>query len=45
MDILFMSIFEKKDRILITFFPASFHLAGLEFYYIGKLQNKYILKE
>ncbi len=30
MDILFMSIFKKKDRIFTTFFPAFFlfHLAG-----------------
>ena len=30
MDILFMSFFKKKDRILTSFFPASFHLAGLK---------------
>ena len=29
MDILFMSFFKKKDRILTSFFPASFHLTGL----------------
>lgn len=30
MDILFMSFFKKKDRILTSFFPASFHLTGLK---------------
>ena len=30
MDILFMSFFKKKDRILTSFSPASFHLAGLK---------------
>lgn len=30
MDILSMSFFKKKDRILTNFFPASFHLAGLK---------------
>ena len=30
MDILFMSFFKKKDRILTSFSPAPFHLAGLK---------------
>ena len=29
MDMLFMSFFKKKDRILKLFFPAHFHLTGL----------------
>jgi hypothetical protein len=29
MDMVFMSIFKKKDRIFTTFFPAFFHLTGL----------------
>ena len=31
MDMLFMYFFKKKDRMFTTFFPASFHLAGLPF--------------
>ena len=31
MDMLSMSFFKKKDRMFTTFFPASFHLAGLLF--------------
>ena len=30
MDMLFMSFFKKKDRMFTTFFPASFHLTGLD---------------
>ena len=29
MDMLFMSFFKKKDRILKLFFPAHFHFTGL----------------
>ena len=31
MDMLSMSFFKKKDRMFTSFFPASFHLAGLLF--------------
>ena len=31
MDMLFMSFFKKKDRILKLFFPAHFHLTGLAY--------------
>lgn len=38
MDMLSMSFFKKKDRMFTTFFPASFHLAGLG---LKRLLRKY----